>query len=341
MYFPDTKWTRLFLSVALIQSIVALSLEAYVLITVEDNLAPEAYQVQSGHTVPMYASLFIFGFIYQLVLFYDALRLNSMIQVIGLCLYNVSLLIYSILQPRQIQNALDRLELSLIMGERPILNPDSNVWHDIEPFLLVMIAVLAVGTVVLCFLAYKLQAELAWSVYKVIHADISMRRRVIILQVHLALVKFDFFFIIGFLVQNIVHIVYTNVPEFGLSIGATFFVLFVAIFAIVFNLRENKLGTGVITFVYFLEVIYLVYKLVKLSEEPEGFILALFAGITIFMHLATIVAAVLCFVSYGKGLKAYAKSQDKLARYSGNDTLDLQNTAHGSAPFIEHRMTLD
>lgn len=155
----------------------------YVLLTVEAHLAPEAVQVRAGHTVPMYGSLFIFGFIYELVMFYDALRLSNMIQVVGLCIYNLLLMMYAAFQPRQIRDALYRLAASLIMGKRPILDPDSNVWHDIEPALIALISVLAVGTAVMCFLAHRLHTEFAWLVYKLINADISMKRRVFVLEV--------------------------------------------------------------------------------------------------------------------------------------------------------------
>ena len=156
---------------------------SYVLLTVEDNLAPEAYQVTAGHTVPMYASLFLFGFVYELLLFWDSLRLTSMIQVVGLCIYNLLLTVYAIFQPRQIHDALGRLEVSFAMGERPILDPDSHVWQDIKPALIALIGVLAVCTAAMCFIAYRLHAEFAWLVYKVIHADIGMRRRVFTLEV--------------------------------------------------------------------------------------------------------------------------------------------------------------
>lgn len=156
---------------------------SYVVLTVENHLPPEAVQVRPGHTVPMYASLFIFGFAYELLLFWDSLRLTSMIQVVGLCLYNLLLTVYAVFQPRQIHDALERLAHAYPMGGPPILaNPDL-VWGQIKPALIALIWVLAVGTLLMGFLAYKLHAEFAWLVYKVIHADIGMRRRVFTLEV--------------------------------------------------------------------------------------------------------------------------------------------------------------
>lgn len=223
------------------------NLHSYVVLTVESKLAPEAVQVNAGHTVPMYASLFIFGFVYELLLFWDSLRLSSMIQVVGLCIYNLLLTLYAIFQPKQIHDALHLLEIALPMGaDHTILDPDSHVWEDIEPALLALVAVLALGTAVMCFIAYKLHSEFAWLVYKVIHADIRMKRRVFTLEVNVALVKFDFFFLFGFLVQNIIKIGLPKDPEWGMTVGGTVVVWLVAIAGILFARAEHKPGTTVV-----------------------------------------------------------------------------------------------
>ncbi|KAH8121169.1 hypothetical protein LI328DRAFT_172160 [Trichoderma asperelloides] len=341
MYFPSTTWTRLFLMVAVVQCLTALFLQTYVLLTVEAHLAPEAVQVRAGHTVPMYGSLFIFGFIYELVMFYDALRLSNMIQVVGLCIYNLLLMMYAAFQPRQIRDALYRLAASLIMGKRPILDPDSNVWHDIEPALIALISVLAIGTAVMCFLAHRLHTEFAWLVYKLINADISMKRRVFVLELHVTLIKFDFFFLLGFLVQSIVDIVIISDPEFGLTIGATFVVLLVAVLSIFFVWSESKIGSAAVICTYFGAAAYLVYKLVILTSEPERSMLTIFGAITLAMLICTIVTAILCLVNYGKGLRTYTNPQGKHSRNASDEAFYMRNTAYGVTPFLPHRMTLE
>ncbi|KAK8087764.1 hypothetical protein PG997_002725 [Apiospora hydei] len=345
MYYPNTTLTRMFMLLAVVQCAGALFLEAYVVLTVEDHLPHEAVQVRSGHTVPMYASLFIFGFAYELLLFWDSLRLHSMIQVVGLCIYNLLLTIYAIFQPRQIRDALGRLNDAYPMGrERPILEDPDAVWVDIKPALLALIWVLAVGTGLMCFLAYKLHAEFAWLVYKVIHADISMRRRVLTLEINVALVKFNFFFILGFLIQNIVDMLDSSDPEFGITIGGTFIAWSVAIAGILCARRENKWGTGIVLFVYFGGAAYLVFKVVKLLKQPDYYMLTIFGIITLFMLVCTIIAAILCLANYDKGLKTYADPTARAEIQSRNPSENpilLQNTAYGVAPFLPHRMTLE
>lgn len=326
----------------------------------------------------MYASLFIFGFAYEVLLVWDSLRLSSMIQVVGLCIYNLLLTLYAIFQPKQIQHALDSLSTSQPMGaDHTILDPDSHVWEAIEPALLALVGVLGLGTAAICCIAYKLHSEFAWLVYKVIHADIGMKRRVFTLEVNVALVKFGFFFLFGFLVQNIINIGNKADPEWAMTVAGTFIVWLVAIAGVLFARAEHKPGTTVVIVsllghptsprypiprpfavqstyfkltysgpqvVYFGGVVYLVYKLVKLLEQPGYLMLTIFGFITLAMLLCTIVAAIMCFANYDKGLKSLGSNPtapQTHARSPSENPMIMQNTAYGVRPFLPHRMTID
>jgi len=102
MYMPSSKWTWSFLLIAVCQAAIGLGLEGYVFAKFQISLHPEARKTTQSRTIPTYLALFIFGFIYQLALVWDALRLKNTIQVIGLCLYNLGLLIYATVQYDQI-----------------------------------------------------------------------------------------------------------------------------------------------------------------------------------------------------------------------------------------------
>ena len=126
-----------------------------------------------SRTIPTFLTLYIFGFIYELLLVYDALRLKNTIQVIGLCLFNLALLIYAAVQMDQIQEAVTNLG----GGIRP------NAWPDSKPFLIAIPCVIAVGTAFMAFVAWKLYDEFAWTIYKHISADLRMKRRYLTFQV--------------------------------------------------------------------------------------------------------------------------------------------------------------
>ena len=128
-------------------------------------------------TIPTFLALYIFGFVYQLILVYDALRLKNTIQVIGLCIYNVGLLVYAAVQMDQIHQAVEELS-----GGN---NIDPEVWEIEKPYLIAIPCVIALGTVLLAIIAWKLYDEFAWTIYKHISADLRMKRRYLTFQVRL------------------------------------------------------------------------------------------------------------------------------------------------------------
>jgi hypothetical protein len=126
--------------------------------------------------IPTYLTLFIFGFIYQLVLVYDSLRLKNTIQVIGLCLYNLGMLIYAAVQVEQIRKAIEALQGAYI--QRPDI-----LWSAVQPFLVAAPCILALGLIMMSFIAWRLYEEFAWTIYKHISADLRMKQRFLTFQV--------------------------------------------------------------------------------------------------------------------------------------------------------------
>ena len=127
------------------------------------------------HTIPTFLTLYIFGFVYQLLLVYDALRLKNTIQIIGLCIYNVGLLIYAAVQMDEINDA--------VKGLNTLHEIDPTVWAAVKPFLIAIPCVIAVGTVAMSVVAHKIYGEFAWTIYKHISADLRMKRRYLTYQV--------------------------------------------------------------------------------------------------------------------------------------------------------------
>ena len=125
------------------------------------------------HTIPTFLTLYIFGFVYQVVLVYDALRLKNTIQIIAICMYNLALLVYAAVQMDQIHDAVNGLQGQI----------DARVWIAVKPFLIAIPCVIAVGTLAMSFVARKLYDEFAWTIYKHISADLRMKRRYLTYQV--------------------------------------------------------------------------------------------------------------------------------------------------------------
>ncbi|KAF2112166.1 hypothetical protein BDV96DRAFT_614461 [Lophiotrema nucula] len=342
MYVPNTKWTWSFMLVALVQAIVGVTLEAYVFAKFQISLVNKG-QAESLHnearTIPTYLAVFMFGFIYMLLLVWDALRLKNTIQVIGLVLYNVGILIYAAIQFDQIRDAV------LVLDHTHLIR--KHFWPDIKPMLIALPVVMAVGTVFLAFLAWKLYEEFAWTIYKHISADLRLKRRYLTYQIYIALLKFDFFFFLGFTVQFLVVVDNTSNVELGLTAAAlviTFVLLFLAAFWV---RRESVAGMIVIIIVYFIALGYFLFKLVRMyaadaarlaDYKPARKSLTSFAVLTILLLLFTIAIACICTHNFNKGLKPHISNKTLGAnegKQYGNEMPSL------SGPTPTSRMEID
>lgn len=150
----------------------------YIFAKFQESLEPEIpSSVAEVKAIPTYLTLFIFGFLYQLVLVYDSLRLKNTIQVIGLCMYNGGMLIYASIQYDQIYDAISELEAN------EFINRKVKVWDEVHPYLLAVPCIIALFSVILSIEAWKLYDEFAWTIYKHISADLRMKRRYLTFQV--------------------------------------------------------------------------------------------------------------------------------------------------------------
>jgi len=355
MWLPNSPWTWTFALIAVLQAIIALAIEGYVFAQFEVNLLPNSKGTSASHSIPTYLALFIFGFLYQLVLVYDALRAKNTIQVIGLCLYNAGMLIYSGVQIAQVKEAVDTLIYPPGGGE-PQITPD--IWEKLYWFLLACPCVIALGTILLSGVAWKLYHEFAWTIYKNISADLRLKRRYLTFQIYIALLKFDFFFFLAFTVQFLV-IVGSNFTdfEFYLTIVAVPVTVCFLFFAAFVTRRESYIGQGIMVVVYFAAMAYFIFKLVRMYDTndmdkvteylPARKALTVFAVITILLLVASIITACVCTRNFNKGLKPHIQKRklespedpSKTTPYgAGNEFRPPSSHALGPIP---NRMTID
>lgn len=140
-------------------------------------------------TIPTFLTLFIFGFLYELLLVWDALRLKNTIQIIGICIANLALLVYTAIQIDQIEEAItdlgsyNGLKGGYTESDGTVVSPRDSLWATVQPFLIAIPIVLAIGTVILSWLAWKLYQVFAWDILKQIGADYRMKKRFLHYQV--------------------------------------------------------------------------------------------------------------------------------------------------------------
>ncbi|ETN46873.1 uncharacterized protein HMPREF1541_01062 [Cyphellophora europaea CBS 101466] len=301
MYLPSSKWSWAFLLITLVQAAIILAFEAWIFAVFQIDINDAEVDESKKRPIPTFLTLYIFGFVYQLVLVWDGLRLKNTIQIIGLVLYNVGLLVYGAVQMEQIEDVARGLD-----G-----NTQEDIWSRTRPFLIAIPCILGLGTLALAFVAWKLYDEFAWTIYKHISADLRMKRRYLTFQIYIALLKFDFFFFLGFTVQFVV-IVERFTIEFYLTIAAIPVTVVILLLAAFFCRRESLIGTIGIIILYFGGLTYFIFKLVRMYSdgfsapyEPARKELTAFAVLTIILILLTITNACVCAHNYGKGLRPY------------------------------------
>jgi hypothetical protein len=117
----------------------------------------------------------MFGYLYQLFLVWDALRMKNTIQVIGIVIYNVGILVYAGIQYDQIRDA-----ANILLSKAFI---PADFWQNVQPMLIAVPAFMAFATLIFAFIAWKLYDEFAWTIYKHISADLRLKRRYLTYQV--------------------------------------------------------------------------------------------------------------------------------------------------------------
>lgn len=171
--------------------------------------------------------LYVFALLYELALSYDALRRRNTIQLVGLCFCNVGLTAYGVLQKQEIEPTLKSMMADALI--------DTRLLHLYDAVLVLVPIILGVGTLCMTFLTWILRAEFSWSIYKNISADLQMKRRYFTyqvccnlgtpaihskmaltshMQVYIALLKFDLFFVFGTQLQFLLIAVKSKSVDF-------------------------------------------------------------------------------------------------------------------------------
>jgi hypothetical protein len=338
------RWPRWFFVAIILQAIICMVFEAYTFALFQDGLRDTSTEefdndtVQSQlKTIPTFLGLFILGFIYEVILVWDALIAKNTIQIIGVCIANLALLVYGALQIDQIHEAID------ILQEKNAFRV-FDVWINTRAELIAIPVIIGVITLVLGFMAWKLYQEFAWDILKQIGADYRMKKRFLHYQIYIALLKFDFFFFVGFTIQFLVVVGGRSKIEFGLTAAAIPITIAILLCAAWSTRREWKAGMWIVGVLYLGGLTYFIYKLARIYDPsqqkaymPVRKSLTAFAVLTIILIILTIINALVCLFNFDHGLKQHLQTPrqeiDKdQASYSMHDVKQTQ---------LPSRMTID
>ena len=286
--------------------------------------------------------------------------MKNTIQIIGVCIANLALLVYTALQADQIQKAIDVLGNSGAL--KPLITADI-LWGDSKPYLVASPAVIALATVVMAFISWKLYQVFAWDILKNIGADYRMKQRflhyqvcltlpanlVLLLtfcQIYIALLKFDFFFFLGFIIQFIVIVARISDAEFWLTIATVPITIVILLAAAFFTRHESKGGMIGVIVLYLGGLSYFLFKLVRIyqvghKEDYEAVkrSLTAFAVITILLIILTIINAIVCMRNFGNGLKAHLLTSHKVEEKPDLNSIHMQDVKPQNSN--ANRMTID
>lgn len=284
--------------------------------------------------------------------------MKNTIQVIGVCIANLALLVYTAIQVDQIQMAVT------VLGDKNALAPgitSLELWGDIKAFLVAIPAIIALATICMAFCAWKLYQEFAWDILKNIGADYRMKKRFLhyqvrifrppqslsntnVAQIYIALLKFDFFFFLGFIIQFVVVVAKKSDPEFAVTVASIPVTIAILLAAAFFTKKENKAGMIVTLVFYIGGLVYFVFKLVRIYQPgyKDLYIavrksLTAFAVITILLIILTIANGIICMRNFGAGLKPHLQSSKKVEESPDAMSFSL-NDVKATVP---SRMTID
>jgi len=318
--FLGTTAQRAFVATIVIQAIVVLSMVAIAFGFVEASI--DTGSKSTYKTIPCYLALFGLAEIFELLMALDALQLRNIIQLVGILLFQVGLIVFSVLQVHEAHTALVPKDDTCTTGYIQDLC-DGSLWHRVEPFLIVVPCIIAASWCVMLFFVRELFGEFGWAVFHVTGANPVMKTMYQWYQIMICLLKFDFFCFAGVTMQLLILVLQENSAEFGLTIAAIPVVLFLLIGAGLAVKREIKWLMTISLIVMLASETYFIYKLVRFYQpSSEGEYVSTRATLTTF----TIIAFLLLFATFAVGLRCFADFDKGLIEAKMRDVVNEKPT---------------
>lgn len=160
------------------------------------------------------------------------------------------------------------------------------------------------------------------------------------------MLKFDFFFFLGFTIQFIVIVLNVKDVEFALTIAVipvTILFLYVTWICVK---RENTIGMCIMIVIFHAGMAYFLFKLVRMYQpsEEEKYMaarktLTTFAVITLLFLIISIINAIVCTRNFGYGLREVINQNNNSEEDS--EKLFPMNTLHLHHQQAYTRMTIE
>ncbi|KAI9045970.1 uncharacterized protein KD926_005914 [Aspergillus affinis] len=350
MFKPRTTPEWLFCGALIIQAATVLILEIFTLSQWASWVQPNIIQVTTSYITPLNLGILLFACVCLFVLGIDAVAHKNAILLLAICASNSCGLGYSIMQYKHIRTAIHDLPLTHDGQNRPFVDLGRDIWPQVRPAQLAAPAIIGFCTLLVWPLAYQLHRQFVWELYRSIRGDTKtkVRYRAYELlpsaQVYIVLLKVDFYFIIGFILQYNLIDVHFDEPEYSLTmalIPATLIVMFSGLY---FVRSERKIAMICVTvcailstrlFVklsnkhpsplqicYFAMIAYLLSRIIVLfgnglcANSDGKDMMLLFAFMSLILTTLMVQSVIRCILNFGQGLKNVLKPNNLSDRES-------------------------
>ncbi|KAE8343461.1 hypothetical protein BDV24DRAFT_149715 [Aspergillus arachidicola] len=335
MYRPTTKNEYWFCGILLVQTLLITTLEVYILVQwlgwVNDNVT----QVTTSYIVPIGMGLVTFACLYETLLSLDAIHHKNNILLAAICISNTCIVVYSVLQYMRMRVTTHTLQYSQDSTGRPLADPTRDIWALMQPAELLVAIILGITSLGIIPAAFRLHKDYAWAIYKCIHGSADLRLRYLAYEIYLVLVRFDFFFLVGFIIQYNLIDVHFDEPEYSFTMAIIPAALVVMIFGIYCVKSELRPGMIIVIVSLLGLMAYIISRIIVLCGStrraitPGKEMMLFFAGVTLALIVPTLVCAVQCMRNFDNGLKNVTHQE---AQWPGNTYMFKRLSSRGNSP---------
>ncbi|KAJ5351252.1 hypothetical protein N7541_002051 [Penicillium brevicompactum] len=329
MYWPTKRNEWWLCGVLLTQAIITIALEIYIFVEWQSWVTPTIFQVPVSYLIPINLAILIFACVYESVLTLDAIHNKNNILLFAICISNACSFAYAVMQYQLMETTTTRLFHDRF-GYPTLIDTTRNVWSLVQPAEVIVSIVTGICTLAMIPCVYLLHREYSWAIYKCVNGSRKTRMRYLFYEIFLVLIKVNFYFLIGFIVQYNLIYVHTKNLEWTLAmclIPAAFICMLLGVY---FVQHERTWGVIGIIVCYLGVIAYLISRIIILFGDSilGKDMMLLFAFASLALTVATVVCAIVCITNFDRGFKKINRSKNgsgRSSQYSQAHSLPLSN----------------
>ncbi|EAU37178.1 predicted protein [Aspergillus terreus NIH2624] len=175
MYRPTSTNERWFCGALVVQALLVLVLEIYILVQWQSWVNPNITQVTISYQVPVNLTLIMFAVVYEVILSLEMVHHKNSILLLAICLSNICAVAYSAMQYTSMYDTTHSIVNSRDSHLQPLVDISRDLWKEIQPAEILVPIVLGLTTLVLWPVAYCVHKEFSWAIYQCVQGSPQSR----------------------------------------------------------------------------------------------------------------------------------------------------------------------